>query len=664
MTDISRVHASSMAVVVSAGAMLFAQQPPAADQTPVFTAGTEIVQVDVSVLDRRRQPITDLTIDDFTILENGQPRPVVSFSAVTLPPADAPLPTRPDTDVASNAIGNQEGRLVVIMLDRSIAPGWPWSSAKRVATETVEQLGPHDLGAVVTWNSATQNLTGDRARLLQTIAGADPSAVISPETQAIENRVHEVGGQQMFNRLGDGRCMCGTCALDSIRTVADTVADVPSRRKLLLFVGSDLMLQDASTDNATENCGFELKRSREAMFDALRRSNLTVHSFDPVGLETWQSRTDGFAATRLAALSRQDTLRVLPDFTGGRAVVNTNGPEALVHRVFTESQSYYLLGFEPASSTSEEQRRARSIEVKVARSGARVHARQQYLAHGAGSTAVDDDSREAALARALHGLLPSAPVPMDLHVAAFAAAGSSRAVVTISADVAALAPELTADTTGTTTAPLELVAGAYDHRGRPVASSRQRMELSWPRVTGARRSRVEALSALELEPGVYEIRVAAVGPDPSRAASVFTNLTVPAYATEPLSLSNIVVGAGDGANAVPRDFLSGALPVVPTAQRALARDHDTTAFVQIYQGTMRRQAPQEVTTRVRIIDADERVVREQSVVFDAREFRSNRTANARLTLPVRNLAPGSYLLDLQATSHSARAERRVRFEVR
>ena len=254
---------------------------------------------------------------------------------------------------------------------------------------------------------------------------------------------------------------------------------------------------------------------------------------------------------------------------------------------------------------------------------------------------------------------------MDLHVASFAATGSSRAVVTISADVAALAPVATDGGSGPTTSSLELVAGAYDHRGRPIASSRQRMQLAWPGVASdTTRHRVEALSALELDPGNYEIRVAAIGADPTRSASVFTHITVPAYTTDALSLSNIVIGADERSNAVPPDFLAGALPIVPTAQRALARNADTVAFVQIYQGTMLRAAMRPITTRVRIIDAGDRIVRESSVVFDTREFRRQRTANARLTLPVRNLAHGDYVLELVASSDDGRTERRVRFEVR
>src|SRR5688572_11207073 len=54
-----------------------AQQPPAqqpertGQQPPVFRGGTNQVRVDVTVLDRKGLPITDLTKEDFEIREDG-----------------------------------------------------------------------------------------------------------------------------------------------------------------------------------------------------------------------------------------------------------------------------------------------------------------------------------------------------------------------------------------------------------------------------------------------------------------------------------------------------------------------------------------------------------------------------------------------------------------
>jgi hypothetical protein len=63
---------SLLAVIVAA----FAQQPP------TFRANVEAVALDVSVLDAHRKTVSGLSAEDFTILEDGQPRPIVAFAAV------------------------------------------------------------------------------------------------------------------------------------------------------------------------------------------------------------------------------------------------------------------------------------------------------------------------------------------------------------------------------------------------------------------------------------------------------------------------------------------------------------------------------------------------------------------------------------------------------
>src|SRR5215208_8235619 len=93
-------------------------QAPASDQIPTFRSGIDVVQMDVSVLDKDHRPVRGLTAADFTIIERGQPQPIVAFTAIDVPPPlerqagwmrDAPR------DVVSNALDNR--RLVTIVMD-------------------------------------------------------------------------------------------------------------------------------------------------------------------------------------------------------------------------------------------------------------------------------------------------------------------------------------------------------------------------------------------------------------------------------------------------------------------------------------------------------------------------------------------------------------------
>jgi hypothetical protein len=118
-----------------------------------FRGGTDLVQVDVSVLDNKRHPVRGLKAEDFTILEDGQAREIQAFSEVNLPDRvqsrDASWTRDVPSDVVTNHAGQEEGRLVIILLDRTIPVGEPTMTAKRIATAAINQLAPGDLGAVV-----------------------------------------------------------------------------------------------------------------------------------------------------------------------------------------------------------------------------------------------------------------------------------------------------------------------------------------------------------------------------------------------------------------------------------------------------------------------------------------------------------------------------------
>src|SRR5690606_12947816 len=202
-----------------------------------------------------------------------------------------------------------------------------------------------------------QNFTSDRTRLLRAIEQRDWSTGTSAEAQEIDAATHG-GFEGVFTSLTDGRCLCGLCVPDTITRVAEALEDVSRRRKSLLFIGSDFVVQAGpQVQQAEIGCGQKLEDAREKMFAALDRAGVTVHGIDPGGLATVgptsqaSSTLDGgraFSRRPQAVqeqLVSQNNLHVVPDHTGGRTVMNTNAPQARVPDIVRESQSYYLLGF-------------------------------------------------------------------------------------------------------------------------------------------------------------------------------------------------------------------------------------------------------------------------------------------------------------------------------
>ena len=180
-----------LAILSSAGLLAQGQ-----GERPQFRAGVELLQLDVAVLDNKRQPVSGLTAADFTVLDNGVETPIRAFTSIELarPRAnEAVWAGDVAPDVVTNQVGDAEGRLVIILLDPTIPLEEPTVTARKIATAAVESLGPHDLAAVVSTNNsavqtrAVQNLTADRARLLAAINAADPSVAMSATAEGIMN---------------------------------------------------------------------------------------------------------------------------------------------------------------------------------------------------------------------------------------------------------------------------------------------------------------------------------------------------------------------------------------------------------------------------------------------------------------------------------------------
>ena len=659
-----RVRRLVSAVTISlTSATLLAQSQ---DPPPQFRTGVELIQLDVVVLDGKRQPVSGLTAADFTVLDEGKPTPIRAFTPVQLATrtraTEAVWASEVAPDVTTNAIAEKDGRLVIILLDRSIPVHEAVTTAKKIAREAVESMGPNNVGAVVSTanhavqDASVQNLTADRTRLLRTIEAASPAVGISPTAAATL--------MGPLDPLVDAQCYCGTCVPEAIQRVAEAVRDVPRRRKVLFFIGSDAIWQVPPEELRNRPilrptppaCQIPLKDARTAMLAAVDRANLTVHSIDPSGLGNMGaaaqagipgSGLDGIGGgaygpnQRVSAqrqvtsntLASRENLAMLPDRTGGRTVVGSNNPEQIVPAIFQESGAYYVLGIERALSNRPDG--TRSLEVKVAKRGLRVVFQRLY---GAPPTPTDPIS----------ALLPTGGLPLALSVMPFAGPESVKPIVRVTVDAGAFAR---ADGSAT---PLEISVQAVDRTGKGVASARQTSTITAARSGPSGPAReVNVQSHLELEAGDYGIRVGVFDPASKNAATVFADTTVPRFDDASLSLSGVSV----------ETTAAGASGLAPTTRRTFTPGDHVRAVLQIYQGTRRSEPLVPVSMRVQILDAKGGAIVDQSLPFAESAF-TDRRADCVITLPLSKLQPGEYLLKLEASAGRQASGRGLRFIVR
>ena len=116
---------------------------------PQFSSGVSAVEVYVAVTDANGEPIRDLAVSDFQVLEDGQPQAISTFFA-----GDFPL-------------------TVAIGLDRSFSvAGERLEVLKRAATSFLEALRPEDAVMLLRIGSTVDTVT-DRAAVRGAIAETD-----------------------------------------------------------------------------------------------------------------------------------------------------------------------------------------------------------------------------------------------------------------------------------------------------------------------------------------------------------------------------------------------------------------------------------------------------------------------------------------------------------
>lgn len=340
-----------------------AQERPADPQPeqPVFRTRVDLVRVDVSVTGRDDEAISTLQASDFMITEDGVPQTVESAQFVRLDGQHEPGGR--DLTIRDRAHGLIEAsrddvRLFAIFFDDYHLSSHPLITTRlRESLEAfVDSLQPTDL---VVWMDPLTTLDGltftrdkwwlrDRIRTLKGRRGElTPVRSVVEEAQLKQGNVWEL-------RAG--------VTLSAMEALVTHLGGLREGRKSVLFV---------SQGPPVGIRGGHVYPRLEAVVRAANRANVTVHVFDPRPLGS--SPIGG--AEALARLSLD---------TGGRAIVNTNAPTGRLPQVVADASAYYLLGYSPSrpatDSRSTTDGRFHRIEVRVRPRGMRVTARRGYWA--------------------------------------------------------------------------------------------------------------------------------------------------------------------------------------------------------------------------------------------------------------------------------------------
>jgi VWFA-related protein len=422
-------------------ASLFACLPTASaaqtpSQVPSLHVSTHLVQISVVVRDKNG-PVSNLTKDDFVILDSGKPQTISVFSVesanVTNQPAP-PLPPNTYSDLSQYRSSDPRS-VTIVLLDNlntlfgsdpqpyEKTPYWledhALTIAKQRLIEFLKQMNPGDRIAIYGLASRLRVLcdfTCDRDQLLAVVSrydatstsardSAEPSAM---QFQGMPNFTYDdqtmVDSQALADINNQRR---GEITMSALTAIAAHVADIPGRKNLLWL---------------TANLPF----SGEAVARVLARGNIAAYPVDARGLlpgapviSMNDVDGDAYAAGKIGRPLGHTTVPVGIDTmvdmaadTGGHAFVNNNDITSAIRSVVEDAAAPYTLGFYlPAGEVDG---KFHKLTVEVRRPELRVAYPRGYFAFK-DAAATENESHNSFLA-AIRSPLDASALPLEIRL--------------------------------------------------------------------------------------------------------------------------------------------------------------------------------------------------------------------------------------------------------
>ena len=417
-------------------------------QTPqqpddVVRVKTELVQTDLTVVDKRGHLIGGLTANDFELRVDSKLQPLSFFEEVATGSAaeEKQLSAARKGDTAALATlkeradsATDRGRIIFFFVDDVHLTGESLTRARSAINHFVEnKMTAKDRVAVVSTSGQIgflQQLTDNKAVLREAIARLNSK--YNPETSASSVSISEVDANLVASHADRGlfRYLIEATmkeyqmsALSAYTMVRNRIAQVNAQARI---AERDTLSSLESLMRSTGplagrkllfliSDGFVVDPKRSADSGAMRRvvgeaarAGIVIYSLDTrantfsIGIDASKNGHPDFSprtASRPLAESKmpQEPLETLADETGGRSYLNENALDEAVTEALNESSTYYLLVWRPDSENQKSGKSRLNIAVK-GHPDLRVRMRRHFFDLKENQTAANsrDDANAAA----------------------------------------------------------------------------------------------------------------------------------------------------------------------------------------------------------------------------------------------------------------------------
>ncbi len=487
---------------------LYAQAP----QAPVFRSGVEVMEVDVTVVDGKGNPVRDLRVPDFTVTIDGQPRRVVSaefISDIAAPGAPTPPPER--DPYVSNNTDRRPGRLIMLVVDRNNIDTHTLRGAVSALKEFVNSIPRDDRVSLVTIPPPGPyvDFTTNRQQILEAIGRVSGSEdrmisrfnISDYEAITFENRSNPIITQRLlFRTCGDTDPNTMSPCDRDVEQEALTLSNHLRQLTMQSVAGFSSLLRGLRDVEGTKSMivlsqglmieGSQAEATALAALAAEARVNVNVMMFaTTIGSASESRISETVSQDRDLREAGLETFAARSRGSLFRVVTN---PQYIFERLRTEISSHYMLGVEPTERDRDG--KVHQIRVTVGRQNVQIRARRQvqYAVR-----TPDNWSRDVVMGRVLRSPSANTELPMRFSTYTFrdAEPGKVKLILAAEIDPESMAKELD----------LAIGFAVFDNLGKPVLSGQERKIYSANTTLPIRYE-----LAVAVDPGVYRVRLAGV----------------------------------------------------------------------------------------------------------------------------------------------------------
>jgi VWFA-related protein len=687
----------SAAIVLSLGLVLMGRAQQAQHSTSgdaAIKVNTNLVILDVTVLDKGGKVVSGLAKGDFTVLEDGKPQKVSVFEFQKLEndSAMANMPAPPALIAGASAIPKvaitkqqgiapskpgavrfQDRRLVVMLFDMSSMQPDDQVHANEAATKFIkESLQPNDVVAIMvnaTSLQVAQDFTNDRDQLLSVIKSfsvGQNSDLASLGTTG-DMTTGEDTGAAFESDETESNIFSTDQKLVALETAAKMLSSLPEKKALVYFSAG---VGKSGMDNQAQ------LRSTVA---AAVRSNVSFYPIDISGLQALPPGGDAThagprgntmfsgaaqASQKASFDNKQETLVTLAEDTGGKAFLDSNDLAGEIKDARDDVHSYYILGF--YSTNEKEDGKFRRIQVKLNKPGlqAKLDYRDGYYADKTFKKFTGSD-KETQLQEALLLGDPLTDIPIAFEADYFRL-GLQTYYVPISVRVPGSVIPLAKKGSKQQTQ-IDFIGQIYNSRGAIVEKLRDYIEVKVDEQTAGKiaRQSLQYDAGFTLPPGPYTIKVLARENESGKMGTYEGKFVIPnlnaagegrlrvssvVWSNQRESIKAAVGGAQNNRKGLESDpLIQNGEKIVPNIRKVFRTDQNLYVYMEVYDPAA------EPSVAAALTFYRGRIKAYQSAPVRLSETLPNRPGvmPVRFQIPLSALAPGKYTCQVNVIDEKA-----------